>query len=197
MSLSRRLALLEWAREAQAWIVEDDYDSEFRFSGRPLEALQGLDDFQRVIYIGTFSKVLFPSLRLGYLVVPPALLPGFRATRSFVDVHQPLLEQIALADFMAEGHFARHLRKMRTRYLERRDTLIEALTRELGEILEVSTPEAGMHLVAWLSTGMSARMVAEQALAYGLRILPLAQSDLRAQRREGLVFGFASASPQQ
>jgi len=197
MSLPRRLALLEWAKETGAWIVEDDYDSEFRFSGRPLEALQGLDGAQRVIYIGTFSKTLFPSLRLGYLVVPPALLEGFLATRNFIDTHLPLLEQLALADFMAEGHFARHLRKMRARYLERRDTLIEALTRELGELLEIDTPEAGMHLVAWLPLGVSARTVAEHISMRGLRIFPVVPSTSQPRQREGLLFGFASASPQE
>jgi len=110
MSLSRRIALLEWAREAQAWIVEDDYDSEYRFSGRPLEALQGLDNARCVVYIGTFSKVLFPSLRLGYLVAPTELLKGLIAARRLIDVHRPLLEQMALTDFIAEGHFARHVR---------------------------------------------------------------------------------------
>ncbi|HXR64857.1 MAG TPA: PLP-dependent aminotransferase family protein, partial [Ktedonobacteraceae bacterium] len=197
MSLPRRLALLEWAREARAWIVEDDYDSEYRYSGRPLEALQGLDSAQRVVYIGTFSKTLFPSLRLGYLVVPPALLQGLLAARNFIDVHLPLLEQMALADFIAEGHFARHLRKMRVLYLERRNVLIESLTRELGALLEVSTPEAGMHLVAWLPVGMNAQTVSEQAATRGLRIFPITQSSLRSPQREGLLFGFASASPQE
>lgn len=197
MSLPRRLALLEWAKETGAWIVEDDYDSEFRFSGRPLEALQGLDSAQRVIYIGTFSKTLFPSLRLGYLVVPPALLQGFLATRSFIDTHLPLLEQMALADFMVEGHFARHLRKMRARYLERRDALIEALTRDLGKFLEVDTPEAGMHLIAWLPLGVSAQTVAESISTRGLYVFPVVPSTLQPRQREGLLFGFASATPQE
>ena len=109
MNLRRRLALLEWSREAHAWIVEDDYDSEYRFSGRPLEALHGLDRAGRVLYIGTFSKVLFPSLRLGYLVAPPELLQGLIAAHRLIAVHLPLLEQMALADFMAEGYFARHV----------------------------------------------------------------------------------------
>ncbi len=197
MSLSRRLALLEWGREAQAWIVEDDYDSEYRFSGRPLEALQGLDSAGRVMYIGTFSKVLFPSLRLGYLVAPSELLKGFIAARRFIDVHLPLLEQMALADFIAEGHFARHLRKMRLLYLERRNALVDALTRELGDILDVAVPEAGMHLVAWLPSGMSAQVAAHLAAAHGLHILPISQSSLRPLQREGLLLGFASASPEE
>ena len=197
MSLSRRLELLKWAREAQAWIVEDDYDSEYRFSGRPLEALQGLDNARRVVYIGTFSKVLFPSLRLGYLVAPIELLGGLVAARSMIDVHLPLLEQMALADFIAEGHFARHLRKMRVLYAERRNTLIEALTRALGDILDVAVPEAGMHLVAWLPEGMSAQVVARQASAHGLRIPPISQFSSQPLQRDGLLFGFASSSPDE
>ena len=197
MNLSRRLALLEWSREAHAWIVEDDYDSEYRFSGRPLEALQGRDRAGRVLYIGTFSKVLFPSLRLGYLVAPPELLKGLLATRRLIDVHLPLLEQMALADFMAEGYFARHVRRMRLLYRERRNALVEALTRELGNRLDITVPEAGLHLVAWLPSGMSAQAAAHRAAAYGLHVLPISQFSLRPLQRDGLLLGFASASPQE
>ena len=119
MSLGRRLALLEWAEQAGAWILEDDYDSEFRFGGRPLEALQGLDRTGRVLYVGTFSKALFPALRLGFLVAPADLVEPLLTTRRFADAHLPILEQLALADFMAEGHFARHLQRMRERYRQR------------------------------------------------------------------------------
>ena len=119
------LELLDWSREAQAWIVEDDYDSEYRYGGRPLEALHSLDNIGRVIYVGTFSKVLLPSLRLGFLVAPPALLPALRTARRFMDIHPPLLEQMALADFMTQGQYARYVRNMRLLYLERRDALPE------------------------------------------------------------------------
>jgi GntR family transcriptional regulator/MocR family aminotransferase len=197
MNLSRRLALLEWSREAHAWIVEDDYDSEYRFSGRPLEALQGLDRAGRVLYIGTFSKVLFPSLRLGYLVAPPELLKGLIATHRLIAVHLPLLEQMALADFVAEGYFARYLRRMCLLYRERRNALVDALTRELGDMLEVTVPEAGMHLVVWLPSGMSAQAAAHRAAGYGLHILPISQFSLRSLQRDGLLLGFASASPQE
>ena len=135
---------------ARTWIVEDDYDSEFRFSGRPLEALHGLDRGGRVIYVGTFSKTLYPALRLGFLVAPAALLSAFLATRRVIDTHLPILEQLALADFIDAGHFARHIRTMRRRYHKRRDALIDALHDAFGEQLEVVVPEAGMHLVAWL-----------------------------------------------
>jgi GntR family transcriptional regulator/MocR family aminotransferase len=197
MSLRRRLALLDWASAAQAWIVEDDYDSEYRFSGRPLEALQGLDSAGRVIYVGTFSKVLFPSLRLGYLVAPRVLLPGLRAARRFIDMHLPLLDQLALTDFIAEGHLARYVRKMRLLYLERCNALVDALARELDGVLEVSLPQAGLHLAAWLTPGMSTRTVIERAAAHGLRIPPLSHFSVRPLQRDGLLFGFASATPDE
>lgn len=197
MSLGRRLALLEWGRAAHAWIVEDDYDSEYRYSGRPLEALQGLDSTGRVLYIGTFSKVLSPSLRLGYLIVPPELVNGFVAARRFIDVHPPLLEQMALTDFIGEGHFARHIRKMRLLYLERRNALVDALTRELGDILHVAVPEAGMHLIAWLPPDLSGRAASRLAATQGLHLPPISQFSMQPLQRDGLVFGFASASPEE
>ena len=197
MSLSRRLALLDWSRETYGWIVEDDYDSEYRFSGRPLEALHGLDRAGRVLYIGTFSKVLFPSLRLGYLVAPPELLTGLIAAQHFLAVHLPLLEQLALTDFLVEGYFARHIRRMRQLYKERRDALVEALTRELGDKLEITVPEAGMHLAVWLPAGMSAQAVAQRAAAFGVHVLPISHFSQRTLQRDGLVLGFANSSPQE
>jgi GntR family transcriptional regulator/MocR family aminotransferase len=195
MSLSRRLALLAWAREAEAWILEDDYDSEFRFSGRPLEALQGLDNARRVIYIGTFSKVLFPALRLGYLVAPAELIEGLTAARHFIDVHPPLLEQMALADFIAEGHFTRHLRRMRSLYLERRNALISSLKEELGDLLDITVPEAGIHLLAWLPPGLSSREVAAQAAKHDLDIAPIAVTGDSSTRGDGIMLAYASAEP--
>src|SRR5258708_39530085 len=127
--------------------------------------MQRLDRAGRVLYIGTFSKVLFPSLRLGYLVAPPELLKGLIATQRLIAVHLPLLEQLALADFLAEGYFARHVRRMSLLYRERRNALVEALRQALGKRLEVSVPEAGMHLVVWLPERMSAQAVAHQAAA--------------------------------
>lgn len=193
MTLSRRLALLSWARQARAWIVEDDYDSEYRFSGRPLEALHGLDNGRRVIYVGTFSKVLFPALRLGYLVAPPELVAGFVALRGFVDVHIPILEQLALTDFMAQGYFVRHLRTMRTRYLERRNALIEALEHELGDIVDIHVPEAGLHLVAWLPPHADDRQAADLARRQGVEVSPLSRFCMSAPVRGGLLLGYAGA----
>lgn len=197
MSLPRRLALLEWAREAGAWILEDDYDSEYRYSGRPLEALQGLDRTRRTLYVGTFSKVLFPALRLGYLVVPAELVPTFVATRHFIDAHPPLLEQMALADFIAEGHFARHLRRMRVLYAERRDALVSALRAELGDLLDVHAPEAGMHLVAALPSGMRSAQVAQRASTRGLLLQPVSHPSTGSAPRDLLMFGFAGDTPDE
>jgi GntR family transcriptional regulator/MocR family aminotransferase len=197
MSLRRRLALLDWASATHAWIVEDDYDSEHRFSGRPLEALHGLDSAGQVIYVGTFSKVLFPALRLGYLVAPRPLLLHLRAARRLVDIHLPLLDQLALADFMTEGHFARYVRKMRLRYLERRNALIDALARDLGDLLEVTVPEAGLHMAAWLSPEMSARAGVASAAARELHIPLLSQFSLRPLTRDGFLLGFVNATPDE
>jgi GntR family transcriptional regulator/MocR family aminotransferase len=197
MGLAQRLALLDWASQSGAWILEDDYDSEFRFGGRPLEALQGLDRNQRVIYIGTFSKVLFPALRLGYLVVPPKLVEPFIALRRFTDTHLPLLEQMALADFIMEGHFVRHIRRMRTLYASRRDALVAAIKSELGDWLEVQPPEAGMHLTGWLPPGIDDQIVAQKAAAQGIDLLPISRLSLNPLARGGLVLSYAAISEEE
>jgi GntR family transcriptional regulator/MocR family aminotransferase len=197
MSLGRRLALLEWARQAGAWVLEDDYDSEYRFSGRPLEALQGLDQAGRVLYIGTFSKVLFPALRLGYLVAPAELIEPLLATRRFIDVHVPILEQMALTDFLHEGHYARHLRQMLQHYGRRRDLLHQELRSQLGDLLEVYVPEAGMHLVGWLPPEIDDRHAANLAAQLGIEVVPISRCSLEPLPRGGLLFGFASTGEQE
>src|SRR2546423_13628180 len=149
MSLARRLALLEWARAAGAWVIEDDYDSEYRYAHRPLAALQGLDKDGRVIYLGTFSKVMFPSLRIGYVVVPVDLVDAFVAARGVLSRFTPSIDQAALADFIHEGHFTRHIRRMRTLYAERQNLLVEAARRELAGLIEVQPHDAGILLVGW------------------------------------------------
>jgi GntR family transcriptional regulator/MocR family aminotransferase len=189
--LGRRLALLEWARQADAWILEDDYDSEFRFDGRPLEALQGLDQAGRVLYLGTFSKVLFPTLRLGYLVAPPDLVEPLLAMRRVTDLNLPILEQLALADFMQEGHFARHLRRMREHYRRRRDLLCHELRSYLGGLLDVQSPEVGMQVVGWLPPGKDDDRAAALAAAVDVVVLPFSWCSLESLPRGGLVFGFA------
>jgi GntR family transcriptional regulator/MocR family aminotransferase len=193
MSLERRMALLEWATAARAWIVEDDYDSEYRYCGRPLEALQGLDDAERVLYAGTFSKTLFPALRIGYLVAPPALRPRLLAMRAVIDAYPPPLEQMALADFIAGGHYARHIRRMRALYRERRDALLAALERELGATVEVAAPQAGLHLVAWLRHPVDAGRI--EALELGVELVSRHATPPLA--REGLLLGYANATPDE
>jgi GntR family transcriptional regulator / MocR family aminotransferase len=195
MSLSRRLALLEWARVRRAWIVEDDYDSEYRYTGRPLASLQGLDRHGRVIYVGTFSKVLFPALRLGYVVVPPALAAAFAAARGLVDRHPPSVTQAVLAEFIAEGSFARHVRRMRVRYAQRQVALVEAARTELAGILEVHQAEAGMHLVGWLPDGADDRAASAAALQAGVEAPALSALRLRRSGRGGLLLGYAAWDP--
>ena len=191
MSLSRRLALLEWANEADAWIVEDDYDSEYRYGGRPLEALQGLDRAGRVLYVGTFSKVLFPALRLGYLVAPTPLLAPLLQTRRFLDVHPPILEQMALADFLREGHYASHLRRTRRQIQRRRDCLHQELQRRLGGLLDVSLPEAGLELVGWLPRDKDDQRAVALAEAAGIIVVAISRLCLEPPARGGLLMGFA------
>src|SRR5580658_907270 len=165
MSLARRLQLLEWAGKSGALILEDDYDGEYRYAARPIPALQGLDRQERVLFTGSFSKVLFPSLRLGYLVVPPDLVDSVSATLSVTSRHAPLLEQAVLCDFITEGHFGRHLRRMREVYAERLSVLVECARQDLTGLLEISGVEAGLQTAAWLQCeldGESAAAAAEK-----------------------------------
>lgn len=195
LSLARRLELLEWASRAGAWILEDDYDSEFRYEGRPLAAMQGLDREGRVIYLGTFSKVIFPSLRLGYMVVPADLVDAFAAARALVGWCSPVVEQAIVADFITEGHFARHIRRMRALYSERRATLADALRRELGDAVEIAPSGAGMHLLARLGEGVDDAAVAREARARGVQAQPLssfAPEACATKARGGLVLGYAA-----
>jgi GntR family transcriptional regulator/MocR family aminotransferase len=191
MSLGRRLALLDWARQARAWIIEDDYDSEFRFSGRPLEALQGLQADGPVLYVGTFSKVLFPTLRLGYLVAPPELIDALLLTRRFSDIHVPFLEQLALTDFIQEGHYDRHLRRMKRLYRHRRDLLHAELCRHLGNLLEVRVPDTGMTIVGWLPPNTDDHRAADLARAAGISASPISRFSLEPLPRGGLILGYA------
>jgi len=191
MSLPRRLALLAWARETGAWILEDDYDSEYRYVGKPLTALQGLDRAGRVIYVGTFSKVLFPALRLGYVVVPRDLVEAFLATRLFLDMHPPWLEQVVLAEFMAAGHFARHIRRMRTLYAERQAALVEA-ARQLSGALDVRPAGAGMHLLGWLPAGSDDQAIAQLAARHQVSTRPLSRFFLEPLAQRALLLGYAA-----
>jgi GntR family transcriptional regulator/MocR family aminotransferase len=195
MTAARRLQLLDWARQSGGWILEDDYDSEYRYESFPVAALQGLDRDARVIYIGTFSKVMFPALRLGYLVVPADLVARFVAVREAMDIFPPPLLQTVVADFINEGHFARHLRRMRQLYRQRRDCLAQSLRDELGEALEVGAGQAGMHLVATLAGGRRDHPISLRAARQRLSVLPLSSCYLGEPRRQGLVLGYAASGP--
>jgi GntR family transcriptional regulator/MocR family aminotransferase len=192
MSLPRRLALLAWANQAGAFVLEDDYESEYRYVGRPLPALQGLDEAGRVIYVGSFSKVLFPSLRIGYLVVPDDLMDAFTAGQRLGQIHVPALEQAVLADFLAEGHLGRHVRRMRALYAARGAALIRAIRRQTGEALEVRSAHAGLHLVGWLPTGTDDRAAAARAAQHGVQAQPLSAHALQPPSRGGLLLGYAA-----
>jgi len=192
MSLRRRLELLEYARKSGALIFEDDYDSEYRYSGRPIPALQGLDRHGLVHFAGTFNKVLFPSLRLGYLVIPLDLTSYFAATKSVTNRHAPLLDQAVLCDFITEGHFGRHLRRMREVYAERLSVLMESSRQRLAGLLEISNVEAGLQTVGWLRDGIDAETVAKAVAAREVEVTPLSRYSRRRMTQEGLQLGFAA-----
>jgi len=193
MGATRRMLLLHWAARTGAWIIEDDYDSEYRFGSRPIASLQGLDTDARVIYVGTFSKVLFPALRLGYVVVPKDLVRAFSAARDAADVFSSTLYQTVLTDFIREGHFARHIRRMRMLYGERRRALVKAIRIQMGELLEVIGAEAGMHLVALLPRGIDDVKVAREAAQMGICVMPLSSCYWTRPKRGGLVLGYGGA----
>ena len=190
MNAARRLELLEWARRNQSWIIEDDYDSEYRYASRPLGALQGMESASRVIYLGTFSKVLFPALRIGFVVAPPSLVDDFIAARRALDLFSPTLNQLALTDFLCEGHFARHVRRMRTVYLKRRDALVREIQRRLAEMLTVVNADAGLHLTAYLPQSVDDLEVARCAASRGLSVTALSTLYGGSSSKNGLVLGF-------
>lgn len=197
MTLSRRLELLRWAERKRSWILEDDYDSEYRYASRPVASLQGLDKSGTVIYCGTFSKVLFPSLRLGYIVVPATLVDAFRGAKAVVDRHCPTVEQAVLAEFITEGHLARHIRRMRMLYLERKEALLEILRRELAGAVEVRSHDAGMHVVGWLQKGKRDSVVSRRALELGVEAPALTSYREKPGGRGGVILGYAAYSEPQ
>lgn len=197
MSLARRLRLLEWAGKSGALILEDDYDSEYRYAGRPVPALQGLDRHGLVMFTGSFSKVLFPSLRLGYLVLPPDLVDYVSTTLSVTNRHAPLLEQAVLCDFITEGHFGRHLRRMREVYAERLSVLLECARHSLTGLLEISGVEAGLQTAAWLHRGLDSELVAAVAAEREVEVTPLSRYSHGRMEREGLQLGFAAVDSKE
>ncbi|MBV8116216.1 MAG: PLP-dependent aminotransferase family protein [Silvibacterium sp.] len=194
MSAGRRLQLLNWAQRYGGWIIEDDYDSEYRFESAPISSLQGLDNNRRVIYIGTFSKVLFASLRLGYMVIPPDLVERFIAVRYAIDIFPPYLFQEVITDFMREGHFARHIRRMRQLYSERRKALVEQLRSAFGGALEVRGAEAGMHLTVTFPSDHDDVAIATEAAEQGLWLWPLSGSYMTKNVRKGFILGYGNVA---
>jgi GntR family transcriptional regulator / MocR family aminotransferase len=192
LSLPRRLALLEWATRTGAWIIEDDYDSEFRYTGRPLPALKSLDRTDRVLYVGSFSKVLFPGLRLGYLVPPAPLLPPLLAAARTLQAGLPVLEQRVVAAFMNEGHFARHLRRMRSLYAARRAALAAELGQAFGPRLTLALQAGGMHLLARLADAPPDTELVRRAAASGLAPTALSQQSMTGRAGDGLLLGFTN-----
>jgi GntR family transcriptional regulator/MocR family aminotransferase len=197
MSASRRLELLDWANQTRTWIIEDDYDSEYRYTSRPLGSLQGIDNSSRVIYIGTFSKVLFPSLRIGYIVVPRELIKSFVQIRESLDIFSPTLYQLVLTDFIDEGHFARHLRRMRSIYCERQNTLVASLRKHFGNLLTPYNTDGGLHLCTFLPKQIDDQEIAQNAAKRGISIMPLSSCYAGKNPKSGLVLGFACANESQ
>ena len=197
LSMARRNALLAWARSSHAWVVEDDYDSELRYQGYPFPSLQGLDP-DRVVYLGTFSKILFPSLRLGYVIVPDDLVDAFCGARILMDRHPPNADQHVLAAFMAEGHLERHIRRVRNVYAEHRIQLIETLDTLLPKNLAwVEQGDQGMHLVLWLAEGLDDRTVVELAARAGVAVRAVSPMYAPGTARPGLILGFGGFSNAQ
>ena len=192
MSLQRRLELLNWAEQSDTWILEDDYDSEYRYEGRPIAALQGLDDAGRTIYVGTFSKVLFPALRLGYVVVPSRLVDAFVAARTLVDRCPPLIQQMVVADFINEGHFEQHLRRMRTLYAARQAALVDAVEHQLGDTLRIGSDKAGLHLTGLLPSDVDDQAVSEVLGKANIIAPPLSFYSTHDRSPGGLVLGYAA-----
>lgn len=190
MSAARRARLLAWARDNDAYIVEDDYDSEFRFFGSPLQAIQGTDGDQRVIYVGTFSKVLAPGLRLGYVVAPPYLVPAFRAARAVASMGTSTISQAVLANFISEGHLARHVRRSNNEYQRRGSCLRELLLQHLGDRVAIGPLTGGMHLTIRIDPHLDDIAIAQRARARGIFLFPLSLECVTRTDLRGFVLGF-------
>jgi len=197
LSMARRLELLAWAGKAGAWIIEDDWASEYRYSGRPLASLQGLDEGGRVIYLGTLNKTLFPGLRIGYVVVPRQLLDAFIGARYLMDRQPPSLQQTVLAEFMQDGFLAAHIRRMRLKYLNQRDALVGELTRLANSRFTVDVPDQGMHVVAYLKSGHSDVEIERAAREHGVVVRAMSRLYVKASPHSALLLGFSGYPPQR
>jgi GntR family transcriptional regulator/MocR family aminotransferase len=198
MSLQRRLELLAWASGNKVWVVEDDYDSEYRYTGPPVASLQSLDKAGCVIYTCTMSKVLFPGLRLGYMVLPPPLVDAFVQGKAIIDRHTATMPQMVLADFINEGHFSRHIKRTREAYAERRDVLLQAMERHLAEEFAIGSADAGLHFAAYCRRKRDDRAIVRSALERGIELRDLAsfynspQPSRAIPRASGLLMGFSA-----
>lgn len=190
LSLARRLRLLDWAQASAAWIIEDDYDSEFRYTGRPLPSMRSIDASGRVLYVGTFSKALFPALRVGYFVLPPALVQVFRNAMALMFRSVPLETQMVLADFITQGHFATHLRRMRELYMQRRRDFIETAAEVSDGRFQIDSPDSGMNVIAWLPEGVDDSRIHAKAQDMGIHCYPLSDYCVRPYPRSALILGF-------
>lgn len=191
LSFEKRLQLLEWAGQHKMWILEDDYDSEFHYEGHPLPSLQGMDKSGRVIYLGTFTKVLFPGLRLAYVVLPTVeMVNEFKKLKGMLDRQSPILDQIIVAKFIEEGHFFRHIRKMRLVYSERRKMLVKLIEENLGDYLEIEPSSAGMNLTAWLSEKIDVQKLREEAKKHRVIVPFINDYSLENLIRPGINLGF-------
>lgn len=197
LSLPRRLSLLDWAAEKETWILEDDYNSEFRYTTHPIQALQGLDKYRRVIYAGTFSKMMFPEFRLGFLIVPPQLTEFFTVAKYYADTCSTFLEQSTLALFIAEGHYARHVRRVRAACLQRQKALIAAIQRYLPDKLSIHAADSGIHLLCWLRGGLTEADAITKCREAGLGVQPLSRYCQQPIDRRGLLLGYAAHTEQQ
>ncbi len=197
LSLERRLALLKWAQSNGSWIFEDDYDSEYRYVERPLAALQGLDQHGCVLYAGSFNKILFPALRIGYLVVPPSLVDAFTALRSTVDRFPAVMDQAILADFISDGYFGQHIRRTRELYHHRLQVFLESVSRRLGGWLEVAPTTAGLQTIGWLPQETDDQQIAQRAADFGVETIAMSRYSIQHRIRPGLILGFAAVDEKE
>jgi GntR family transcriptional regulator/MocR family aminotransferase len=195
LALERRLAVIDWARRRQAWILEDDYDSEFHYAGKPTACVQGLDPHERTIYIGTFTKALFPGLRIGYMVLPHALVAPMTVARTLLDGHSAPIPQLTLARFIEGGHFGAHVRTMRAVYAHRRDVLAMLVREYLGDVLEPQVPAGGMQMPCVFKRALPEREAVDAARRAGIDLLGLSALHAAGSQRAGFLMGFAAHSP--
>lgn len=192
LSLTKRMMLLDWARKNRSWIIEDDYDSEFRYSGRPLGSMRSIDTTNSVIYVGTFSKSLFPSLRIGYLVLPENLIDTFRSAMGTISRSISILDQATLARFINEGYFTAHIRQMHNLYSTRRTSFIEITNEKLSGLLDIEAPDSGINVIGWLPPGTNDMQISKELHDASVYTFPLSLFRTRPSDKTGLVMGFAS-----